>query len=106
MNNITLFTIGYSGFTLNEFIDVLSRHGITAIADVRSVPYSKFKPEYNSDHLRIELKNNGIEYVFLGDLCGARIDANECYVNGKADYMRIPLKSATNSGAFRPPVPE
>lgn len=53
-----LYTIGYSGFTLNEFIDVLSRHGITAIADVRSVPYSKFKPEYNTDHLRIELKNN------------------------------------------------
>ena len=84
-----LYTIGYSGFTLNEFIDVLRKHGITAIADVRSVPYSKFKPEYNSDKLKTKLKNSSIEYVFLGDLCGARIDAQECYVNGKADYGLI-----------------
>lgn len=96
-----LYTIGYSGFTLNEFIDVLSRHGITAIADVRSVPYSKFKPEYNTDHLRIELKNNGIEYVFLGDLCGARIDANECYVNGKADYGLIAKHPKFQEGLVR-----
>ncbi|MCK4468012.1 MAG: DUF488 domain-containing protein [Desulfobacterales bacterium] len=84
-----LYTIGYSGFTLNEFINVLKKHGINAIADVRSVPYSKFKPEYNRDNLKAKLKNSSIEYVFLGDLCGARIEAQECYKNGKADYALI-----------------
>lgn len=84
-----LYTIGYSGFTINEFIDVLTKHGINAIADVRSVPYSKFKPEYNSGKLKTKLNNSGIEYAFLGDLCGARIDAQECYRNGKADYDLI-----------------
>ncbi|MCJ7615762.1 MAG: DUF488 domain-containing protein [Desulfobacterales bacterium] len=85
-----LYTIGYSGFTIDEFINVLKKHGINAIADVRSVPYSKFKPEYNSDNLKAKLKNSSsIEYVFLGDLCGARIEAQECYKNGKADYALI-----------------
>lgn len=84
-----LYTIGYSGFTLNEFIKALKKHGVNAIADVRSVPYSKFKPEYNMDRLKTELNNQSIKYVFLGDLCGARIDAQECYTNGKADYAII-----------------
>lgn len=85
-----LYTIGYSGFTIDEFINVLKKHGINAIADVRSVPYSKFKPEYNRDNLKAKLKNSSsIEYVFLGDLCGARIEAQECYKNGKADYALI-----------------
>lgn len=85
----TLYTIGYSAFSINDLISVLKKYGINAIADVRSVPYSRFKPEYNSDKLKTKLKNNSIEYVFLGDLCGARIEAKECYRNGKADYELI-----------------
>ena len=96
-----LYTIGYSGFTLNEFIDVLTKHGINAIADVRSVPYSKFKPEYNSDKLKTKLKNSSIEYVFLGDLCGGRIDAQECYNNGKADYGVIAKHPTFQEGIER-----
>jgi uncharacterized protein (DUF488 family) len=85
----SLYTIGYSGFTIGEFITTLKNNSINAIADVRSMPYSKHRPEFNSDKLKIELKRNGIEYVFLGDLCGARINDKECYRNGKADYDLI-----------------
>lgn len=84
-----LYTIGYSGFTIDNFIDVLKINSVNAIADVRSTPYSKFKPEYNREKLKSILNSNDIEYVFLGDLCGARIDDQECYRNGKADYSLI-----------------
>lgn len=87
--NYTLYTIGYSCHTIPSFINTLKKYSITAIADVRSEPYSKFKPEFNLKPLRLELESNGITYVFLGEFCGARINAPECYVNGKANYSLI-----------------
>lgn len=84
-----LYTIGYSGFSIDEFVMILKKRRINAIADVRSIPYSKYRPEYNSKELKAHLKSSDIEYVFLGNLCGARINDQECYKDGKADYTLI-----------------
>ena len=84
-----LFTIGYSPHILDSFLRVLNKHTITAIADVRSSPYSQFKPEFNRDKLSEFLCKNGIAYVFLGDCCGARVEDPSCYVNGKVDYTLV-----------------
>jgi uncharacterized protein (DUF488 family) len=84
-----LFTIGYSPHIHDSFLRVLKKHKITAVADVRSSPYSKFKPEFNKDQLAEFLNEHGIAYVFLGDLCGARVEDPSCYVNGKVDYTLV-----------------
>jgi len=84
-----LFSIGYSCHSINSFSKTLLRNDVTAVVDVRSVPYSRFKPEFNRENIQYKLKENGIVYVFLGDNLGAKIDAPECYVNGKADYELI-----------------
>lgn len=84
-----LFSIGYSGFSITEFVEVLHENQINAVADVRSVPFSKFKPEFNRDTLKSYLKEQQIQYVFLGDYCGARIDEPECYSNGKVDFNLV-----------------
>ncbi len=84
-----LFTIGYSPHIPDSLLRILKKHKITAVADVRSSPYSKFKPEFNKDQLAEFLKRNGIAYVFLGDFCGARVEDPSCYVNGKVDYARV-----------------
>jgi uncharacterized protein (DUF488 family) len=84
-----IFTIGYSTFSVDGFIETLNRNNITAIADVRSSPYSRFRPEFNRENLKQILLRNNIAYVFLGEECGARINAPECYINGKADYHLI-----------------
>ncbi len=84
-----LFTIGHSNHPLHRFTELLRTHGITAVADVRSRPYSKFAPWYNGNTLSESLKKAGIDYVFLGKELGARRDEKECYVDGKADYHRI-----------------
>jgi len=88
-SNKIIHTIGYATHTIESFIVALEKFNITAIADVRSQPYSKFKPEFNKDNLKKVLKNNEIEYVFLGDNIGARIKAPECYKNGQVDYELI-----------------
>ena len=84
-----IHTIGYAAHTIESFAATLKKFNITAIADVRSQPYSKFKPEFNRENLKQALINNRIEYVFLGDNIGARIKASECYKNGQADYELI-----------------
>lgn len=88
MNNV-LFTIGYSPHILDSFLRVLEKHHIAAVADVRSSPFSQFKPEFNKDQLAQFLNSHGIAYVFLGDYCGARVEDPSCYINGKVDYVRV-----------------
>lgn len=84
-----IHTIGYAAHNVESFIAALTKFNITAIADVRSQPYSKFKPEFNKENLKKVLVANGIDYVFLGENIGARIKAPECYKNGQVDYELI-----------------
>jgi len=84
--SMTLFTVGHSTHTVDNFIDLIKRHGITAVCDVRSQPYSQFNPQFNRESLQEELKKNNIEYVFLGKELGARSENPSCYIDGKVQY--------------------
>lgn len=84
-----LYTIGYSIHSTDSFLSLIKKYLIDVVVDVRSAPYSKFKPEFNQKFLKSLLNNNNIKYVFLGKECGARYDDPSCYVNGKAEYNLI-----------------
>jgi len=84
-----LFTIGHSNLSEEDFIRHLKQHNITALADVRSHPYSRYLPHFCRDYLKFLLKQNNIQYVFLGDQLGARPSDEDCYVEGKAVYEKI-----------------
>ena len=87
--NATLLTVGHSTHTIEHFLGLLSKHGVTAVADVRSVPASRFTPQFNRDALKRSLADHGIKYVFLGQELGARSDDRSCYVNGQVQYERL-----------------
>jgi uncharacterized protein (DUF488 family) len=91
-----LFTIGYSSRSINDFLALLEKHKITALCDVRSMPYSSRNPDFNRELLRKSLKSHKIEYVFLGEELGERPKDPSCYVDGKAVYQKI-----TNSELFK-----
>ena len=38
----TIFTVGHSNQSLESFLDLLGRHGIDLVVDVRSSPYSQY----------------------------------------------------------------
>jgi len=84
-----LFTIGHSNHEWPEFVALLHQHSITAIADVRSSPYSKFNPQYNQNVLVQTLNDEGVQYVFMGRELGARRHESECYVGRQASYEKI-----------------
>lgn len=95
------FTIGHSNHSFDDFLSLLQLHGVTAIADVRSIPYSRYTPQFNQALLQYELRQAGVAYVFLGDELGARSRDRSCYVNGTALYEKIAATPSFQTGIDR-----
>lgn len=98
---IKVATIGHSTHSLERFLDLLTRHGITAIADVRSTPYSRHNPHFNREALKVALKERDIAYAFLGDALGARSDDPADYDAGRVRYDRLAARDSFRAGIDR-----
>lgn len=96
-----VWTIGHSTHSLEQFVAMLKRHGITAVADVRSSPYSRFNPQFNRETLERSLKEVGIGYVFLGRELGARSEDPSCYKDGQVQYGLLARTELFKSGLQR-----
>lgn len=96
-----IFTIGYSTHPIEFFIEMLKKHGITALCDVRSSPYSRFMPQYNRELLKTELSNHHIAYIYLGTELGPRSSDPTCYENGKVKYNRLAATEIFQQGLRR-----
>jgi uncharacterized protein (DUF488 family) len=96
-----VYTIGHSNGTAEHLLEMLDQHGITAVADVRSQPYSRFNPQFNREALASALKNSGRDYVFLGQELGARSEDRSCYRDGRAQYALIAQTPLFESGIER-----
>lgn len=84
-----IYTVGHSNHSAEYFLELLYKYGITAVADVRSVPYSRYNPQFNKKEIQSLLSDAGIEYVFLGKELGGRPDNAKYYHEGKVDYSLI-----------------
>jgi uncharacterized protein (DUF488 family) len=62
--NLRIFTIGYEGATMGEFLAVLKSAGVEQVIDVRAVPNSR-RPGFSKTPLRNALAEAGIDYVHL-----------------------------------------
>ena len=72
METLRLYTVGHSSHSLEEFLSLLQRHGINCVVDVRSVPASKYAPQFNEENLKRFLKLHDIQYLPFGNEFGAR----------------------------------
>ena len=84
-----VFTLGHSTHAIAKFVDLLKRHRIEAIADVRSRPFSRMNPQFNRDALKRALRAERIRYAFVGEELGAHPSDPGCYVGGRARYDLI-----------------
>lgn len=89
MSEPTIFSIGHSTHTYERFLDLVRKAGVTAIADVRTSPFSRHFPHFNRDTLKSGLRTDGIVYSFLGKELGGRPTDREFYLDGVADYERM-----------------
>ena len=67
-----LFTIGHSNHAFEHFLELLRRHGVEAVADVRARPYSRFVPHFSKERLERLLSAEAIGYLYLGAELGGK----------------------------------
>jgi uncharacterized protein (DUF488 family) len=96
-----VFTVGHSNHSIERFIELLKQNGVTAIGDVRSVPFSRRNPQFNKEPLARALKAEGIAYVHLGRELGARSDDPACYEHGQVRYQRLAQTEIFRAGLER-----
>ena len=96
-----VFTIGHSDHTLEGFVALLEKRRVTAVADVRSVPYSRFVRHFSRKPLAAALAARGIDYVFLGRELGGRPDDRACYERGRVVYDRVAGTESFRDGIRR-----
>jgi uncharacterized protein (DUF488 family) len=97
----TLLTIGHSTHPIEEFAQLLQLHQVTAVADVRSHPYSRHFPQFSQQALKASLAREQIAYVFLGKELGARSENPACYRQGKVQYDLLAKEPQFGAGLER-----
>lgn len=82
-------------------MELLRQHEVTALADVRSSPYSRLHPHFSRPALAAALRSHGIRYIYLGRELGGRPDDPSCYENGQVVYERLARTRAFQAGLKR-----
>lgn len=91
-----LWTIGHSTRPIDEFVELLRTHGIGLLVDVRTVPKSRYNPQFHTEALAQSLKKAGFIYRHMPALGGLRKPKKDSInmgwrnksFRGYADYMQ------------------
>jgi uncharacterized protein (DUF488 family) len=101
MSEARILTIGHSNHALTQFLALLEGAGVSAVADVRSRPVSRWVPHFNRERLQAALAERGISYQFLGRELGGRPDDPTLMKGGKPDYEAMAKTPAFAAGLAR-----
>jgi uncharacterized protein (DUF488 family) len=93
---VTIFTIGHSTRSAEDFIALLRRAGVKRVYDIRTYPGSRRYPHFNAEPLAERLRSQGIEYEHHPELGGRRRPSRDAPPSawrnegfrGYAEYMR------------------
>ena len=96
-----LMTIGHSNLPADRFITLLRDSKVSAVIDVRSVPFSRWCPWFSSKPLATELAADGLAYLQLGDELGGRPRDPQLYRDGIADYEAMARRPEFRAGLDR-----
>ena len=102
LTQFPVFTIGHSNHPPETFINLLVRHGIDEVADVRSAPYSRYTPHFNHENIQRSLEGIGLVYTYLGGELGGRPTDRSCYdAEGRVQYDRVAESDLFDDGLRR-----
>lgn len=96
-----LYTVGYSGFIIDDFLSALHKYNIDAIVDVRSYPYSSFYKDYDKESLIKHLKRHGVMYGNFAYEFGARQEDKSLYLDGRLDFEKFAKTKRFQNGVDR-----
>jgi uncharacterized protein (DUF488 family) len=94
-----LYTIGHSNISTEEFLDLLSRHGVEVLVDVRTAPYSRYCPQFNRAALQPAIEAAGLRYCFEGKALGGKPEDERLRGDdGTPDYDKIAASDLYQEG--------
>ncbi len=98
----SLLTLGYGSRSKEEVLALLNRYRIDYLIDVRSTPWSRYRPEFSQDRLARSLRDQDIRYVFMGAELGGRPDDPDCHdEEGRVDYRACENRQLFREGIAR-----
>ena len=97
----TIYTIGYSGFEVEDFVKVLSRYKISCLVDVRSLPQSAYFKDFNKENISRRLKQKNILYRHYAREFGARQTDENFYTDGILDFSKFALSPQFLDGVHK-----
>jgi len=94
----TILTIGHSTHDLEEFVGLLQAHSVALVVDIRTIPRSRYNPQFNRETIAESLERAGIAYLHIPGLGGLRHASHDspntgwrnASFRGFADYMLTP----------------
>jgi uncharacterized protein (DUF488 family) len=101
MTTFDFFTIGHSNIPAERFIALLRGAGVDAVADVRSIPASRFCPWFSAKNLAPLLAGATMDYLSFGDDLGGRPRDPSLYCDGIADYEAMAQRPTLRAGLDR-----
>ncbi|NIY75305.1 DUF488 domain-containing protein [Thalassospira sp. HF15] len=96
-----IYTVGYAGHDRHSLLNLFKEHGITAVADIRTFKRSSYWTAFDSESFGPYLRENGIAYVFLGDVMGGKPQIPDLYPDGQLDYGLMAERDDFKSGIER-----
>ena len=97
--DLTVYTIGHSDHSVEEFIALLRRYHVALLVDVRSQPYSRWVHQFNRELLVRELQNTEIGYHYMGNTLGGRpedpLERREIQLAPPGRQVAVPARPRT-----------
>ena len=101
MLSCDVFSIGHSNIPVERFVALLQSAGVNAVADVRSIPHSRFCPWFSQKPLAATLSAAGISYSAMGAALGGRPRGDNLYRDGVVDYEAMAIEPEYVAGLDR-----
>ncbi|HHM21244.1 MAG TPA: DUF488 family protein [Bacteroidetes bacterium] len=97
-----IYTVGHSNHSADDFLRLLQPHGVNCVVDVRSIPASKYNPQFNKPLLASFLQEKDIIYLHFGREFGARHTNTFLHdENGRVDFEKVRQTEAFRLGVAR-----
>ena len=101
MMTFDFYSIGHSNIPAQRFVAMLRAANVSAIADVRSTPFSRFCPSFSAKSLKSLLEQNGVANLPFGAALGGRPSSPDLYCDGVADCEAMARQPEFESGLER-----
>jgi uncharacterized protein (DUF488 family) len=101
MSTNTIYTIGHSTKSFEDFVMMLLSFKIKMLVDIRSYPGSRWFPHFNKERMRSELAKLDIDYIHLKDLGGRREVESPSVKRGKKPAVFSGYKAYMQTDAYK-----